>query len=166
MTIEATTAILRNIFEVTFGTTINAGVPLTTQVPKGWTDPATNAIRTELKVSLPPDEIKSLSLNELASLVESRWEREPKGQSLADIFVKLGEVANDSIYHEISYKWFSGWENDVFNESDSLERAELIIRIEEEFGVSISEQDVPSLKTVGQTVQYLWNRCCGLRDGV
>jgi hypothetical protein len=94
---EATTAILRNIFEVTFGTTISATTSLVSQLPNGWTAPAIRAIHTELNVSLMPDQIETLSLNELSPLVESRLDRNSKGQSLVDIFVKLGELANANI---------------------------------------------------------------------
>lgn len=40
-------------------------------------------------------------------------------------------------------------------EADSLDIVELIMAIEEEFGVTIDDQDVDSIKTVGDVVNYV-----------
>jgi acyl carrier protein len=39
--------------------------------------------------------------------------------------------------------------------ADSLDLFELVVAFEEEFGVSISEDDVESIKTVKETVEYI-----------
>ena len=40
-------------------------------------------------------------------------------------------------------------------EADSLAAVELSMALEEAFGVSISDEDLPTLKTVGDVVKYL-----------
>jgi len=34
----------------------------------------------------------------------------------------------------------------------------MVIRLEKEYGIQISDQDASSMKTVGQTIRYLWTR--------
>lgn len=40
---------------------------------------------------------------------------------------------------------------------NSLELAELAFRLEEEFGVTVSDEDIPSLITVGDVAAYIEN---------
>lgn len=42
--------------------------------------------------------------------------------------------------------------------ADSLDRAELLIALEEEFGIAISEEDGERLKTINDVVDYLASR--------
>ncbi len=47
-----------------------------------------------------------------------------------------------------------------FNEdlhADSMDVVELILEIEEEFGVVIPDEEVPNLKTVGDTIRFIEN---------
>ena len=46
----------------------------------------------------------------------------------------------------------------MFNNSDSLEDVEIVLRMEEAFEFSISDRDAQEMKTIGQTVRYLWER--------
>lgn len=43
-------------------------------------------------------------------------------------------------------------------EADSLDLVELIMRFEEEFGGTISDEEAQQIKTVGQVVEYLNKR--------
>ena len=43
-------------------------------------------------------------------------------------------------------------------EADSLDLIELVMAIEEEFGLSIEDQDVGDIKTVGDVVNYISER--------
>lgn len=40
-------------------------------------------------------------------------------------------------------------------QSDSLDMAELVIDLEEEFGISISDEDAQQIQTVGQAIAYI-----------
>ena len=40
-------------------------------------------------------------------------------------------------------------------QADSLDLAELVIDMEEEFGVQISDEDAQKLETVGQAIEYI-----------
>ena len=40
-------------------------------------------------------------------------------------------------------------------EADSLEAVELSMALEEEFGVTIADEELPNMKTVGDLVKYL-----------
>lgn len=42
--------------------------------------------------------------------------------------------------------------------ADSLDRVELVMATEEEFGISIPEEDVKNIKTFGQAIEYLKSR--------
>ena len=40
-------------------------------------------------------------------------------------------------------------------QSDSLDMAELVIDLEEEFNITISDEDAQTIETVGQAIQYV-----------
>lgn len=40
-------------------------------------------------------------------------------------------------------------------QADSLDMAELVIDLEEEFGVQISDEEAQEIETVGQAIQYI-----------
>lgn len=40
-------------------------------------------------------------------------------------------------------------------QADSLDMAELVIDLEEEFGVQISDEEAQNIETVGQAIQYI-----------
>ena len=40
-------------------------------------------------------------------------------------------------------------------QSDSLDMAELVIDLEEEFNITISDEDAQKIETVGQTVRFI-----------
>jgi len=151
------TEILSSIVEFTFGCCVDHQSPLSAQLPIGWTDKLSDRIKVELQVSLIAKDFDSLGLDDLSARVESRLSKDGKGQSLVDVYTKLKLLTSNAIYHEINYRWFSSWQGDLFEESDSLERAAIVSRMEEEFGVSIPDQDVQTWQTVGQTVRYLWD---------
>lgn len=48
----------------------------------------------------------------------------------------------------------------MLNDTDSLDDVEIVIRMEDTFGLSISDRDAQEMRTVGQTVRYLWRRSC------
>ena len=43
-------------------------------------------------------------------------------------------------------------------QSDSLDMAELVIDLEEEFGVTISDEDAQTIETVGQAISFIENK--------
>ena len=43
-------------------------------------------------------------------------------------------------------------------EADSLDIVELIMAVEEEFGISIDDKDVDGIKTIGDVVNYIAER--------
>ncbi|MEG1637172.1 MAG: acyl carrier protein [Cellulosilyticaceae bacterium] len=43
-------------------------------------------------------------------------------------------------------------------EADSLDLFEIVMALEDEFGVAISNEDVESIKTVGDAVKYIEDR--------
>lgn len=45
--------------------------------------------------------------------------------------------------------------------TDSLDRVELIMAYEEEFGITIDDDDAEKLTTVGETISYLQKRVAG-----
>ena len=51
-------------------------------------------------------------------------------------------------------------ETDLFKdlEADSLEAVELSMALEEAFGVGISDEDLPNIKTVSDILEYIQNK--------
>lgn len=117
------------------------------------------ALREELNVEVSAEQIVAAgSLAKLADLVEVRLAREPNGKSLVDIYAELEHLISEELAHEINYHWYAKWQGDLLDKTDSLEDVEIVIRMEETFGFSISDSDVEQMYTVGQTVRYLWQR--------
>ncbi len=42
--------------------------------------------------------------------------------------------------------------------ADSLDTAELVMQFEDIFGISIPDEDTKKIETLGQTVNYIWNK--------
>lgn len=120
------------------------------------------ALREELAVEITAEEIVAAgSLAKLADLVEGRLQRDASGRSLVDIYAELERLIKEELAHEVGYHWYATWQDDLLDKTDSLEDVEIIIRMEETSGFSISDRDAQQMHTVGQTVRYLWQRLCG-----
>lgn len=154
--------ILHSITEAWLGSTIVDDAPLMSQVNEaGWNQKLSRAIQEELDVAVTANEIESAgSLLQLSNLLEPRLAKDPMGFSLADTYALLEQIVEDELSHRINYHWYAAWIGDLLNESDSLDDVEIVMRMEEEFGFSISDRDAQAMQTVGQTVRYLWRRSC------
>ena len=64
-----------------------------------------------------------------------------------EIIVEQLGVAEDSVKEEASFIDDLG--------ADSLDIVELVMALEEEFGIAISEEDAEKLKTINDAVEYL-----------
>lgn len=159
--------ILHSIAEAWLGSTFIDDASLKSQVSEsGWDQALSRAIEEELGVEITATEVDSAdSLVQLSNLLESRLPRNPSGQSLVDVYATVERLAREECHPDIDYHWRAHW-SDVFNAGnwltapDSLDAVEIIIRMEEEFGFSIPNQDAEAMETVGQTVRYLWRRSC------
>ena len=65
----------------------------------------------------------------------------------------IGMVAERMDVDEEKITNESHFVNDM--QADSLDLAELVIDMEEEFGVQISDEDAQKLETVGQAIKYI-----------
>jgi len=68
-------------------------------------------------------------------------------ERVVNLIAKRMDVEPDQITDETHFI------NDL--QSDSLDMAELVIDLEEEFGVSISDEDAQKIETVGQAIKYI-----------
>jgi acyl carrier protein len=64
-----------------------------------------------------------------------------------EVVAETLDIESDEIVETASYVEDLG--------ADSLDLFELVVAFEEEFGVSITEDDVESIKTVKETVDYI-----------
>ncbi|MPZ15718.1 MAG: acyl carrier protein [Chloroflexi bacterium] len=71
-------------------------------------------------------------------------------QRLRHIISEQLGVSDDAVVPEASFI-------DDLN-ADSLEMVDLIISLEEEFGVQVSDEDAEKIKTVGDAFEYLHDR--------
>jgi len=117
------------------------------------------ALHKELNVAIPAEEIASAgSLLRLSELLESRLARDPAGRSLVDVYASVEQFAREELPHAINYHWYAAWHGDLLKKTDSLDDVELVLRMEDAFGFSISDRDATEMRTIGQTVRYLWRR--------
>ena len=68
-------------------------------------------------------------------------------ERVKDIIIKQLGVEEQEITHESDFVSDLG--------ADSLDRVELIISFEEEFGVEISDEDAEKIHTVGDVIKYI-----------
>ena len=154
-----TVEILRSIAQTWLGTTVLDDAPLTSQPDANWSQTLSRALQEELGVAVTAKEIECAgSLRQLSPLLNSRFARDSRGRSLVDVYVALEQFVREELSHGINYHWYADWRGDVFNNSDSLEDVEIVLRMEEAFEFSISDRDAQEMKTIGQTVRYLWER--------
>jgi acyl carrier protein len=127
----------------------------------GWEHKLRAALHKELNVEITREEIESAgSVLNLSDLFESRLPRDPTGRSVVDVYTALEQFAREELSHDINYHWHAAWRGDVLHKTDSLEDVEILLRMEEAFGFSISNQHAQEMQTVGQSVRYVWRRIC------
>lgn len=71
-------------------------------------------------------------------------------QKVINMVAERMDVDEGKITHETHFV------NDM--QADSLDLAELVIDMEEEFGVQISDEDAQKLQTVGHAIQFIQER--------
>jgi len=73
--------------------------------------------------------------------------REEIYERVKDVLVEQLGVEEDAITESASFQ------EDL--DADSLDLVELIMELEDQFGVKISDEDAQSIQTVGQAVDYI-----------
>ena len=68
-----------------------------------------------------------------------------KGVLVEQLGIEEGEITEEASFQE-----------DL--DADSLDLVELIMELEDQFGVKISDEDAQSIQTVGQAVDYIQKR--------
>lgn len=69
---------------------------------------------------------------------------------IIEIIAMQFNVDQDEITKETSFK-------DTLN-ADSLDLVELIMALEDEFGLEVEDEEVDEIKTVGDAVEYITNK--------
>ena len=124
-------------------------------------------MESELGAAVSVKRLKSVTfLPQLLTLVESQLSKDTSGRTIIDIYMSIERLAREEYHPKIKFRWFARWD-DFFNTGnwltspDSLDAVEIVLRLEEEFGLEISDEDAQGMQTVGQVVQYIWTRLNG-----
>lgn len=154
--------ILFRIVESSFGVAVTEDALLANQLKDTeWSEKLSRALHEELDVRVTPEEIEtSTSISQLSILLYSRMATDLMGRSLVDVYSILERLIKEGLSHDVNYNWYATWLGDLLNESDSLDDVEIVISMEQELGFSIPDRDAQAMRTVGQTVRYLWRRGC------
>ena len=154
--------IVRSITEACFDSAVADDAPLATQLNEaGWRHKLASALHEELEVPLTAEDLKNAeSLPKLSSLVQSHLVQDPSVRSIVSVYVLVEQLVREEVAHDINYHWYAAWKGDLLHNTDSLDDVEIVLRMEQAFGFSISDQDAQEMRTVGQTVRYLWRRSC------
>jgi len=122
------------------------------------------AIRRQLGLLVTPLEVRlSYSLLALSTLVESRLDKNRSGKTLLDIYLEVEKLAKDEYHSKIPFEWCAKWNDFLkvgnwFTRPDGLDAVEIVIRMEDRYGIKISDEDAAAMETVGQTIRYLWEK--------
>jgi hypothetical protein len=157
--------ILVSIVSNTLGVPVTSTEPLAHQLDTiNWSQRISQSVNEELGLIVTPEEIESSgSLSQLSLLLESRLQTDPEGRTIVDLYSCLKRLTKEEYHPEINFHWYARFEDfkntgNWLTAPDSLDSVELVMRIEEEFGFSISDLDAQGLQSVAQTVRYLWRR--------
>ncbi|MEO6654738.1 MAG: acyl carrier protein [Pyrinomonadaceae bacterium] len=82
-------------------------------------------------------------------------------KSIDDVFVIVERIAREELHPAIDFQWNSRWEDfmkvgNSLTKPDGFDLVELVMRLEEEFSIIISDEEAEKQKTVEQTVRYVW----------
>ena len=119
-------------------------------------------LTTELDIQVTPSDLLScLSTNELAKFIESRLPFNKSGKTEVDLYLEVEELARQEYHPKIRYGWCAKWSDflDVGNfltKPDQLDSVEILMRLENKYGIQIPDQDAQKMSTVGQTIRYIW----------
>jgi acyl carrier protein len=158
MCARKTLEILHSIAEYSLGITLSTSDPLVDQIKEDeWAEVLSSALGQELEAEVTASEIESASsMRMLSELLETRLIREPRGRSIVDTYAVLEQFVREEISNDADYHWYAAWIDDLLKATESLEDVEILLRMEDAFGFSISDRDAQNMRTVGQTVRYLW----------
>ena len=81
--------------------------------------------------------------------------------SVRYIYNALEKIAKEELHPKINFHWRARWEEfqnvgNFFTRPDGLDLVEVVMRIEEEFGITVTDNHAESMITVGDTVRYIW----------
>ena len=159
MSSPKTTEILHSIINALFNSEVSDDVLLAEQITEaGWEQRLSAKLHDELNVHITSEEISSATSATLSDLVESRLARDAKGRTLVGIYTLLERFLREELSHKFNYHWYANWKGDLLSSTDSLDDVELVIRMEDALGFSIPDGDVSAMRSVAQTVRYLWSR--------
>lgn len=132
---------------------------------KSWLD-LSHALAREFNVIVTAAELESCDdLGVMSSMVMRRLDQNSRGRTIIDTYLVVAHLAKDEYHPKIDFHWCAEWESFLnvgnwFTRPEGLDSVELVLRLEQECGIPISDADAASMKTVGQTVRYLWQRNC------
>ena len=154
--------IVRSITEACFDSAVADDAPLAIQLNEaGWRHKLASALHDELEVPITAEDLKHAdSLPKLSHLVQSHLVQDSSGRSIVEVYVLVEQFVREELAHAVNYHWYAAWKGDLLHNTDSLEDVEIVLRMEQAFGFSISDLDAQEMRTVGQTVRYLWRRSC------
>jgi len=128
-----------------------------------WCENLSKVIKNELRVVVTPTEIRLAgSLSAVSNLVERRFNKNRAGKTLPDIYHELEKMAREEYHPKIPYEWCAEWDNFLkvgnwLTRPEGLDSVEIVMRMECQYRIEISDEDASRMSTVGQTVRYLWD---------
>jgi len=81
--------------------------------------------------------------------------------TIIDVYETVHRIALEEIHPDIDFHWYAKWDDflsvgNFFTRPDHYDLVEIALRLEETFGIKISDQDAENMITVRDTILFLW----------
>ncbi|MBA3632815.1 MAG: hypothetical protein H0W58_08415 [Acidobacteria bacterium] len=136
------------------------------QIAKLSKDPISSirkSLNKELLLNLTTEQFTDSSELCLLEFIEKNFKINQSGKDILDVFEIVQKIAKDELHRSINFHWYARWDEfldvgNYFTRPDSYDFVEVVIRIEEEFNLKISDEEASNMEGIGMTVRYIWKR--------
>lgn len=118
-------------------------------------------LNKELMMNLSVEDFFGEPDTVLYDFIVNNLDTDHRGSNILDVFQAIKRISEDELHPSIKFHWFARWEDllhvgNYFTRPEPFDLVEVLLRIEEEFGIRVPDEESTEMVTVGDTVRYVW----------